>query len=393
VDTASVFLLVAAAGAVALAFVAGRRTGARARTPDARAPAAVVAESTRAGESAAPERNELLHTIVEHAPMAVLVFGQTGRVAFSNEEARLLFAAGAPLEGENFLRLLERAPEALREGLLRETDVVFALETEHGSETFGLARRQVELDGEAHTLVMLKELTPELERQELDVWKKVIRIINHELNNSLAPILSMAQTARIIVKDPTQLSKLDLVFSTIEERAAHLSAFLAGYASIARLPRPRQQNVSWATFLDGFRALYPDITILNAPPGDGFFDPGQLQQVVINLLKNAREASQGSTGIELGVRGGDDGSATLTVADRGAGMSDETLKSALLPFFSTKERGTGLGLALAQEILEAHRGKLSLARREGGGIEVSCWLPGTQRRARPRTQTLTLTRG
>ena len=73
------------------------------------------------------------------------------------------------------------------------------------------------------------------------------------------------------------------------------------------------------------------------------------------------------------------------------GQSDETLKSALLPFFSTKEQGTGLGLALAREIVEAHRGKLSIARRDGGGVEVACWLPGRSSLARRRTQSLTLT--
>lgn len=391
-DAASVLLLVAATSAVA--FAAGRRAVAQPRTaedPKSPAPAA-GASGTESPAPPVPGDSELLRVVVEQAPMAVLAFGPTGKVSFSNEEARLLFAAGTPLEGQNFLRLLERAPAALRESLLRETDLIFTLETEHGQETFGLARRQIEHHGETETLLIVKELTAELERQELDVWKKVIRVINHELNNSLAPILSMAQTARVIVKQPGELSRLDLVFSTIEERAAHLSAFLAGYADFARLPRPRPQPVTWAVFLDGFRALYPDVTIAEAPPGDGYFDPGQLQQVVINLLKNAREASDDSTGIELRVQTNDDGSASVIVADRGSGMSDETLKSALLPFFSTKERGTGLGLALAREIVEAHRGRLSLARREGGGIEVSCWLPGSRRRARPRSQTLTLTR-
>ena len=87
------------------------------------------------------------------------------------------------------------------------------------------------------------------------------------------------------------------------------------------------------------------------------------------------------------------GAATLTVADRGTGMTDEVLKNALLPFFSTKEKGTGLGLALCREIVEAHRGKLRLARREGGGIVVSIWLPSRHDALPSRTGRLTLTRG
>ncbi len=116
------------------------------------------------------------------------------------------------------------------------------------------------------------------------------------------------------------------------------------------------------------------------------------------MLKNAFEASgerSNAERVELGVTSSpaEGGAATLTVADRGAGMSDEVLKNALLPFFSTKEKGTGLGLALCREIVDAHRGKLRLARREGGGIEVSIWLPSRHVALPSRTGRLTLTSG
>jgi signal transduction histidine kinase len=111
------------------------------------------------------------------------------------------------------------------------------------------------------------------------------------------------------------------------------------------------------------------------------------------LLKNAFEASSERSSVELTVSSAEGGTATLTVADRGTGMTDEVLKNALLPFFSTKEKGTGLGLALCREIVEAHRGKLRMARREGGGIEVSIWLPSRSVALPSRTGRLTLTRG
>ncbi|HVJ14067.1 MAG TPA: ATP-binding protein [Polyangiaceae bacterium] len=341
----------------------------------------------------APDGHEkLLRAVVETAPMAMLVFGETGRIAFSNEEARRLFSEGKPLDGENFLKLVDQAPETLRQGLVRPTDALFTVEQEGELETYSMARRTIELGGESHTLLMVKELTPELGRQQIDVWKNVIRIINHELNNSLAPISSMVHSARLIAKNPEQLGKLDRVFDTIEERTRHLTAFLEGYARFARLPRPRQESVSWSSFLDGLRALYPSVRIGEAPPGEGWFDPGQLQQTAINLLKNAVEASQGDADVEVSVRVASDGSATLAVADRGGGMTDEVLRNATVPFFSTKERGTGLGLALCREIIEAHRGKLTLARREGGGVEITCWLPGRDAVQPPRTARLTLTR-
>jgi two-component system nitrogen regulation sensor histidine kinase NtrY len=339
------------------------------------------------------QKERLLQTVVENAPMAIVLYGHTGKLLYSNAEARDLFFEGRSLTGENFLRLLDQAPEALRQGLLTEADALFTVEQEGESQTYHLAKRYFDLEQEPHTLLMVKHLTPELGRQEIEVWKKVIRIINHELNNSLAPISSMVHSARLIAKNPDQLGKLGRVFDTIEERSAHLAAFLEGYARFARLPKPRVERVAWGPFLDGIRVLFPDLAIGAAPAPDGFFDAGQIQQVLINLLKNAREAGSDAASIELSVSAEPDGHATLTIADRGAGMTDDVLKNALLPFFSTKEKGTGLGLALCREIIEAHRGKLRLARREGGGMLVSCALPGKSALAQARTGRLTLTRG
>jgi two-component system, NtrC family, nitrogen regulation sensor histidine kinase NtrY len=339
------------------------------------------------------QKEQLLQTVVENAPMAIVLYGSTGKLSYSNAEARELFFEGRSLSDENFLRLLERAPEALRQGLLTETDALFTVDQDGESHTFHLAKRYFDLESEPHTLLMVKHLTPELGRQEIEVWKKVIRIINHELNNSLAPISSMVHSARLIAKNPEQLGKLGRVFDIIEERSSHLAAFLEGYARFARLPKPRLERVPWAPFLEGIRMLYPSIQLSEAPIQDGFFDAGQVQQALINLLKNAFEASAGTDEVELTVIADADGAATITVADHGSGMTDEVLKNALLPFFSTKEKGTGLGLALCREIVEAHRGKLRVARREGGGIVVSLSLPSRVTLAPSRTGRLTLTVG
>lgn len=339
------------------------------------------------------QQTQLLQTVVEHAPMAIVVYGETGKLSYSNAEARELFFEGRALSGGNFLRLLDRAPEALRQALLTDTDVLFTVDQAGESGTYHLSKRYFDLEQEPHTLLMVKHLTPELGRQEIEVWKKVIRIINHELNNSLAPISSMVHSARLIAKNPDQLSKLDRVFDTIEERSSHLAAFLEGYARFARLPRPREERVVWASFVEGIAMLFPKLSVHVATSADGFFDAGQIQQALINLLKNAFEASPDADRVELSVASAEGGATVLTISDRGSGMSDEVLNNALLPFFSTKEKGTGLGLALCREIVEAHRGKLRVARREGGGIEVSVWLPNRQRQAPTLTGRLTLTRG
>jgi two-component system, NtrC family, nitrogen regulation sensor histidine kinase NtrY len=348
-----------------------------------------VAQTERAERG---EQQRLLVAVVENAPMAIVVYGDTGKIAYSNAQARALFSEDQPLDHENFLRLVQHAPEGLKQALVREGDALFTVDDDGQSATYGLSRRFFELEGERHTLLMVKELTPELGRQEIDVWKNVIRIINHELNNSLAPISSMVHSARLIAQHPEQLGKLGKVFDTIEERTAHLTAFLEGYARFARLPKPRLDRIKWSPFLENLQALFPKVKVGAPPEADGWFDAGQMQQVLINLLKNATEASSAEPQVELSVEMGEGGAATITVADRGSGMSDEVLKNALVPFFSTKEKGTGLGLALCREIVEAHRGKLRLTRREGGGMEITCLLPGKASVVAARTGRLTLTR-
>ncbi len=339
------------------------------------------------------QKEHLLRTIVESAPMAIVVYGEFGRIAYSNTEARGVFFEGQPLEGHNFLKLLERAPEPMRHGLLSEADTLFTVEHEGETGTYHLAKRSFEVGPERQTLLMVKPLTEELGRQEIEVWKRVIRIINHELNNSLAPISSMVHSARLIAKNPEQLGKLSRVFDTIEERAGHLVSFLEGYARFARLPKPRQVEVAWDGFLDGLRGLFPSVNVSDPPPGPGWFDTGQMQQALINLLKNAEESGGAPGSVELAVDTQDDGGVRFEVRDRGKGMTDDVFKNALVPFFSTKEKGTGLGLALCREIVDAHGGKLRLSRREGGGMVVGCSLPGRTTQLPSRTVRLTLTRG
>jgi two-component system nitrogen regulation sensor histidine kinase NtrY len=349
----------------------------------------LLAASERAERS---EQTRLLKAVVESAPMAIVVYGDTGKIAYCNAEARTLFAEDGQLEAQNFLKLVQNAPAGLQQALVRDGDALFTVDEDGHAETYSLSRRFFELAGERHTLLMVKELTPELGRQEIEVWKNVIRIINHELNNSLAPISSMVHSARLIAQNPEQLPKLGRVFDTIEERAAHLGAFLEGYARFARLPKPRAERVALQPFLDNLQALFPQARVGAAPGLEGYFDATQMQQTLINLLKNANEASGDVPDVELSAELTADGATTFTVADRGSGMTDEVLRSALVPFFSTKEKGTGLGLALCREIVEAHRGKLRLSRRDGGGMEISCFLPGKTSVVAARTGRLTLTR-
>jgi len=319
------------------------------------------------------QRELLLDTVVQNTPVALVLSDPAGRIVYANLAARHLFNEGRSVNGLDFSELLRDCPASLREAVTRGEDALFSVELEGADEMFHASQRGFHLHGRPHRLHLFRRMTRELSRQEVATWKKVIRVISHELNNSLAPISSLAHSGQELVRRG-DLTRAGTVFGTIGERARHLHGFIAGYATFAKLPAPRQEAVEWAPFLAALTQQQPFTLTGAAPEAPGWFDRAQLEQVLINLLRNAHEAGGDPAAIELVVYplGAE---VRIEVRDRGPGMSETVLANALLPFYSTKRSGTGLGLALAREIVEAHGGRIGLGNREGGGLRVSLQLP------------------
>jgi two-component system, NtrC family, nitrogen regulation sensor histidine kinase NtrY len=327
-----------------------------------------VGNLLRAQRNETLQRELLFETVLQATPLAIVLTAESGRVVYANRAARELFTPGERLEGRMLDELLGGAP-ALRDAFSQERDTLFT----SGSESYHLARRTFYLNGRAHLLWMANRLTPELRRQEVEVWKRAIRVLNHELNNSLAPIRSLFHSARVIRDRPEQWHRMDEINAAVEERLDYLQRFLDGYAAFARLPKPRPAATPWLDVLHAVQQIVP-FRIAEPPSHAGNVDRAQIEQLVINLVKNAAEAGSGADAIVVDVQRRAGGS-LLSVSDRGEGMSDETITRALLPFWSTKPGGSGLGLPLCNEIVDAHGGHLRIARRDGGGTVVSCWLP------------------
>lgn len=323
------------------------------------------------------QRELLLQSALNQSPAAILLVNQIGRVIYSNREARRLLMGGASLDGRHFREIQEGCPPAMREILESEADGIFTLPNDDQPETFHIAQRSFQINRRRHQLVLLRRLTGDLGRQEAEIWKKVIRVISHELNNSLAPISSLAHSAQVAASEPRHAERAEEIFDAIRERIEHLKRFIEGYARFARLPSPRKEQVDWSDFLAGL-GDFPYLRMVGGiPSAPGWFDPAQMQQVVINLIKNAVEAGgDREPEVSLRVDSTPQAESWIQVIDRGEGMDEETMRKALLPFYSTKRSGSGLGLPLCREILEAHGGKLSLQSDPEGGTVVTCWLPG-----------------
>jgi nitrogen fixation/metabolism regulation signal transduction histidine kinase len=335
-----------------------------------------LGDTLRSQRESLVQRELLLDTMVQNTPIAMLLVEPRGHVVYGNLAARRLLGGGRRLEGMRMQALLDAAPESLREAVARGGDGLFIVphaEADEEEDVYYLARSEFRLNGRTHELFVLRQLTIELHRQEVKTWKKVIRLISHELNNSLAPITSLAHSGGELV-NRGQLEQLERVFATIAERAKHLEQFIQGYARFAKLPAPQLEPTAWRELVDRLRMQIAFTVDGALPDAPALVDPAQLEQALVNLLRNAHESGSPPAEVRMRVRRVAHAVA-IEVVDRGAGMEPAVLTNALLPFYSTKRGGTGLGLALVREISEAHGGRVALVNRDGGGVSVTITIP------------------
>jgi nitrogen fixation/metabolism regulation signal transduction histidine kinase len=327
-----------------------------------------TADTLRAEKQWLHQRELMLDKVLQTSPDVLLLVDSDNRIVFSNYQARHFFNASHRLEGDSLDILLKDKPTALGEMMQDSKEGLFTLPIEDkGVETWHIAKGTFLLNNHPHRLFILKQMTRELNRQEVTVWKKVIRVISHELNNSLGPISSLLHSGKIVGNqngDP----RLVRVFKTIEERIDHLNQFVQGYGKFAKLPAPVFDIVNWNDVLAQLKQQF-SFQLSMSEHIELRADSVQLEQLLINLLKNAHESGGDAQCVELAIYQ----NATqviIEVLDNGKGMSESVMANALVPFYSTKATGSGLGLALCREITDAHRGHLVIQNRQEKGLCV-----------------------
>jgi two-component system nitrogen regulation sensor histidine kinase NtrY len=320
------------------------------------------------------QRELLLDTVIQSSSVAVVIANLRDTIVFSNRVARDLLVKTGSLEGHHLQPLCEARSSAMAEQTRQQRDGLFTMEAGDENEVYHLTCRRFNLNAQIHQLFLYKQLTREIARQEVATWKKVIRVISHELNNSLAPISSLSNSAQMLLQKGGETERLSDIFSSISSRSSHLHEFIEQYARFARLPKPRVRPVEWSLFIADLKK-FSDFRLLGQVPEiPTQFDPVQMEQVFINLFKNAAESGSPPDEICLRILSSDN-SILVAVEDLGPGMEESQMAQALLPFYSTKRKGSGLGLPLCREIVEAHGGSFRLSNRPEGGLAAICQLP------------------
>lgn len=329
-----------------------------------------LSDTLRAERNAINQQQLMLDNIIQRTPIALFLTQENGVIAYSNKAAQQLLKISKPINGENFHHLKSGLPESLITTIEHGEGGVVTVEMGDHTVTFNVECSEFILQGKRHHLYSYHDISRQMSIMERDMWKQVIRLISHELNNSLAPISSLTRSAQKIIEQPEHSHLLQEVLQTVGERALHLHQFIEQYATFTRLPEPQLEIVELTHFVRQIETLTEIQGQLNVVTNTVCFDPRQMEQVLINLIKNAKESGSALAEIDFIVEQNAN-QLIFRVNDRGTGLTEQQRQQVLLPFFTTKPSGSGIGLALCNEIVRNHKGQLRLVNRDGGGLSVS----------------------
>jgi len=313
----------------------------------------------------AVEATALLAKVMEEIDVAVFTFDADNRLKLLNRSAaRLLDLSPERAIGQTADEL--GLSDYLNEGGPRLLDASFA----GGMGRWEIRRSTFREEGLPHRMLVFSDLTRALREEELQAWQRIVRVIGHEINNSLTPIKSISGSLQSLMAKQDRPADweedLDRGLAIIGSRAEALGRFIAAYTRLARLPQPRLQKVDIAGLVRRVAALETRlaVAVANGKPLIISADPDQIEQVLINLIRNAADASMETSGGVTVAWTSRASHIDLQIEDEGPGLSNTS--NLFVPFFTTKPGGSGIGLVLSRQIAEAHGGSLRLENRPAG---------------------------
>jgi two-component system, NtrC family, nitrogen regulation sensor histidine kinase NtrY len=334
-----------------------------------------LGETLRLQRLGAFEATALLRTIMSEIDVAVFTFDPKRRL-------RLVNRAGETLLGRPMDKLLGKTADelALNRCLEANEDEPLTLNFAGASGRWGVRRSTFREEGLPHELLVLTDLSRTLREEERRAWQRIVRVLGHEMNNSLAPIKSLAASLESLMRrnplPPDWKDDASAGLHSIASRADSLSRFLQAYTRLTKLPPPQKQHVDLGELVQRVVDLEPrlNVKVMPGPKTVIRADAAQIEQALINLVHNAVDAALETHGeVSIGWREKED-AVEIFVQDEGPGIMNPA--NLFVPFFTTKPEGSGIGLPLSRQIAEAHGGSLALTNRKGGkGAEALLQLP------------------
>jgi two-component system nitrogen regulation sensor histidine kinase NtrY len=333
-----------------------------------------LGETLQRQRTEAVESTALLSSVMQAIDVAMFAFDTDERLVLVNPAAERLLGRALPkLLGRRAVEL--RLDPYLAGPVPRLVDRTFA-----GHGALEVRRSTFYRDGRPHKLVAFSDVSRALREQEQLAWQRIVRVLSHEINNSLTPIKSIAHTLKRMVSRVPDLPRGAEIadgLALIETRSGALGRFLRAYAQLAKLPQPQPKRITVLPLARRVVELEQDrlaITIRTAADAELNADPDQIEQLLINIVRNAVDAALETGGaVWIDWRNGGDGF-EISIEDEGPGLPDTA--NLFVPFFTTKPTGSGIGLVLCRQIAEAHGGTLTLeGRTTGRGCRATLRLP------------------
>lgn len=255
--------------------------------------------------------------------------------------------------------------------------------TTDGQKIFAITKNIFVTGGLEYTVISAQNIRTELDERESEAWQKLVRVMAHEMMNSLTPVISLSETLLLTLREGTvpERGELETALQGISRRSEGLMRFVNAYRRIARLPQPVKTEfdaTAWITELVRTSELVPRATFI--PPSEKIMltaDRDLLSQTLTNLLKNASEALAETADPKIDIQLYRDhlNRFVLEVCDNGPGMDEEVSEKAFIPFFTTKPSGSGIGLSLCKQIVRLHGGDMTITPNKPSGVNVHIWLP------------------
>ena len=316
-----------------------------------------------------------LETVVRHVPVPLMAVTSDGSLRLSNNPLRRMTGLTRLNHIDDLgtldpalpdmLRSIESGRQSLLQSRFRDVPVELRVSVS-----------EIRLDGETERIYSLENLSGELTAREASAWRNLIRVLTHEIMNTLTPVASLAQTSLVMADQPDARAELKEAIATIERRSQGLVRFVESYRELLQVPQPRPEPVAVRDLLQGVVRLLSDelkaidVTVRVLPESlEAEMDRALMDQVLVNLVRNATQALQEETAPQLVLSGGlEFGRVLIQVTDSGPGVPDEIQDQIFIPFFTTKRDGNGIGLSLSRQIVMAHGGELVASSDERGTV-------------------------